>query len=138
MVELAQLRLRRGKSAEAIAAAEAAFAVEPDALPVLEVLAETREVAGHRAAAAEAWRRVAALKSGGERRKALERGARGFVDAGRHEDAARTWFELFQESNDPRHRSEGEACAARGSSAAAAPPLTSEATVADDEPAERT
>ena len=107
-LEFAEIRAEQGKVDEALAAAEHAFRLDPTSAAVLEAVAIAREAAGQAVNAAEAWRRVAALKSGGERRGALERRARGLGAGGRFADAIDALLELVEETGDPRYRTEAE------------------------------
>jgi tetratricopeptide (TPR) repeat protein len=117
LVDLSQLRSRKKKFDEAAAAAERAFELNTSNLVVLETLAKAREEAGKFVDAAEAWRRIAAVKSGGDRRRALERRAQSLATGAKTKDAASAWLELFGESNDPRHQAEAQELARRSGDA---------------------
>ncbi len=119
-VELSQLRSRRQKFDEAAATAERAFEAFGDEPVVLENLARAREEAGHFAAAAEAWQRIAdpAGTSAARRRQALEQRARCLALGGELKGAATAWLELFAQSNDPHDQLEGHDLARRSGDAA--------------------
>ncbi|MDP2344854.1 MAG: hypothetical protein Q8O67_28170 [Deltaproteobacteria bacterium] len=117
LVDLSQLRSRKKKFDEAAAAAERAFELNTSNLVVLETLAKAREEAGKFVDAAEAWRRIAAVKSGGDRRRAMERRALALVTGAKIKEGANAWLELFAESNDVRHQQEAQDLARRSGDA---------------------
>jgi hypothetical protein len=104
LVDLAALRLRLSRPGEAMVAAERALELNPTSLSVLEMVAEAREAAGRHAEAAEAWRRVAALRTGPDRIRALERRVQAMQAAQRHRETIDALLDLFSETGDPRHK----------------------------------
>jgi tetratricopeptide (TPR) repeat protein len=104
LLDLAGLRLRRGHPGEAVVAAERALELNPTSLAVLEMVGEAREAAGRHAEAAEAWRRVAALRSGPDRVRALERRVGALQAAQRFRETIDALLDLFGETGDPRHK----------------------------------
>ena len=113
LVDLALLRSRRHQFDDAAAAAERAFELDASNPTVLETLAATRENSGRFIEAAEAWRGVAALKSGKERIRALERRAQALASGRKDADAANAWLELYEESADVRYQSQAQELALR-------------------------
>jgi len=104
LLDLAGLRLRRARPGEAVVAAERALELNPTSLAVLEMVGEAREAAGRHAEAAEAWRRVAALRTGPDRVRALERRVGALQAAQRHRETIDALLDLFGETGDPRHK----------------------------------
>ena len=106
LIELANLRMRRGRPKDALPAAERAFDLNPTNGAILETIAEVREAAGRYAESAEAWRRVAAMRSGPDRIAALERRVAALSKADRPKDAVDAWLDLYAETGDPRHKAQ--------------------------------
>lgn len=104
LVDLAQLRMRRGKPQDALAAAERAFDLNPTNRSILETVAAVREAANRYVDAAEAWRRLAALRSGPERIAALEHRVDLLQKADRTKETIDAWLDLYAETGDPRHK----------------------------------
>jgi len=104
LIDLAQLRLRRGKPQDALVAAERAFDLNPTNRTILETVAAVREAAARFVDAAEAWRRLAALRSGPERIAALEHRVDLLQKADRTRETIDAWLDLFAETGDPRHK----------------------------------
>jgi tetratricopeptide (TPR) repeat protein len=113
LATLAEARRRRGKGPEALAAAEGAFDLDPTSVTVLATVAAARTEAGRSVDAADAWGRLAAMRSGTDRYQALEQRAIAFHRAGFVSEAAATWAALFQETGDAGHQAQAEACAAQ-------------------------
>ena len=111
LVDLAQLRLRRGKPGDALAAAERAADLNPTNRTVLEIVARVREAAGRFVDAAEAWRRLAALRSGAPRLEALEQRVALLQKTDRTKDTVDAWLDLYGESGEPSHKAAALAAA---------------------------
>ena len=112
-VEIATLRLRRGSKADALDAAEHAFDLNPGNLAVLQIVAEAREAGDRHGDAAEAWRRIAAVRAGEERVVALDRRVQALERTNRTKDAVDAWLDLFTETGNPRHKEAAVALAVR-------------------------
>ena len=107
-LELATLRGRQGRFADALVAAERAFDLDPTNVTVLEAVAEARGAAGRHVEAAEAWRRASAARTGEARDLALERRALHLARGGRVADGIELLLDLKRETGQVRYREAAE------------------------------